>query len=299
MSEHGEHIDVEVLSDLVEGLLPPEREAELAAHLAGCAECRDTQDALAQIRELLGDQPVEPMPADVVARIDGALALAALPPPRPAEAPRPVVPTARDHDAPSGTVSLDAARRRRRRRGPLLLAAAAAVAAVVIGVTVIGGGGDDDRKHSADRSAGAPAAAPSPSASPKPAERPGAGPAQDSPQAPNAAAPHAYSDAGLPEQITRLLGARPTDLHSLPACVSTALGPKAAGALAVDAGTYRGKSAYVVVLAGGDPARVRVYIVDASCASDATTTSGTPERVTIPETPPAAIVLLDTEVARG
>ncbi|MYV98161.1 zf-HC2 domain-containing protein, partial [Streptomyces sp. SID3343] len=96
MSEHGEHIDVDILSDLVEGLLPTEREADLTPHLAGCAECRDTRDALAEIRELLGAQPVEPMPADVVARIDSALALAALPPPRPAEAPRPAVPAARD-----------------------------------------------------------------------------------------------------------------------------------------------------------------------------------------------------------
>ncbi|MYW03082.1 hypothetical protein, partial [Streptomyces sp. SID3343] len=198
-------------------------------------------------------------------------------------------------------VPLDAARARRG-RGPLLLAAAAAVAAVVLGFTVIVGSGDDDRKDSADKSqAGAPAAAPrtpSASASPK-AERPGSGTAENNPTAPDAAAPHVYSDADLPGQVTRLLGERPKDTHPLPRCVSAAVGPDVAGALAVDSGTYGGKSAYVVVLPGSSAARVRVTIVDASCSADASLTSGASEPATGPGVELSGSVLLDTEITRG
>lgn len=311
-----EHIDVEVLSDLVEGLLTPERAAALDAHLAECAECRDTRDALAEVRELLGGQPPEPMPTDVIARIDQALALAALPPPRPAEAhavgiptaelfalptPATPVPPSAPADARPGAgddtvVRLDSARRRRR-RGPLLLAAAA-VAAVALGVTVVVGTGGDDSD-----SAGRPAAArdnsavsapqPGAGASAKAGDRPGAKSEEQAPslEKPSIAAPREYTAAGLPQQIAQLLrrGTVPPT-RELPGCVATAVGPNAARALAVDTGTYAGVPAWVVVLDGSNAGRVKVVIVDSSC---------TRALSEAPSSTFAGSVLLSTEVARG
>ncbi|WP_406284510.1 anti-sigma factor family protein [Embleya sp. NBC_00896] len=311
-----EHIDVEVLSDLVEGLLAPEREAELAAHLAECDECRDTRDSLAEIRELLGDLPVEPMPADVAARIDGALALAALPPPRPAEAPSPT--PARPTDPPRSAehtehtvVSLDAARKRRR-RGPLLLAAAA-VAAVTLGITVIVGS-DGDSRHSggssSDAKANAPAAAPAPSAASRPSgsgEKPNSDTKEQTPKPPSAVDFRVYTDDGLPEQVSRLLSrSTPAPKQSLPACVAAAVGPGADKPLATDTGIYRNTRVWVVVLDGKADTRVRVTIVDASCGAPASTRPSTPRSTGLSASPSAGAsnefagaVLLNTEVARG
>jgi hypothetical protein len=72
---HPAHPDVELLADHAEELLTPEQSAELTAHLASCAECRETYDALSELTALLGEEPSPgPMPDDVAARIDAALA---------------------------------------------------------------------------------------------------------------------------------------------------------------------------------------------------------------------------------
>ncbi|WP_042384633.1 zf-HC2 domain-containing protein [Streptacidiphilus melanogenes] len=69
------HPDVELLAEHAEELLPAEQSAELTAHLASCAECRETYDALVELTSLLGAEPTPgPMPEDVAARIDAALA---------------------------------------------------------------------------------------------------------------------------------------------------------------------------------------------------------------------------------
>lgn len=70
----GPHPEVSELSDWSEGLLPAEREAAVRAHVDGCGLCADVVVSLEEIRGLLGTLPVEPMPADVAARIDAALA---------------------------------------------------------------------------------------------------------------------------------------------------------------------------------------------------------------------------------
>ncbi|WP_042374311.1 anti-sigma factor family protein [Streptacidiphilus neutrinimicus] len=71
------HPDVELLAEHAEELLTDEQSAELTAHLATCAECRETYDALVELSALLGDEPAPgPMPDDVAARIDAALAAA-------------------------------------------------------------------------------------------------------------------------------------------------------------------------------------------------------------------------------
>ncbi|MEY9870831.1 hypothetical protein ABH931_000285 [Streptacidiphilus sp. MAP12-33] len=72
---HPAHPDVELLAEHAEELLPAEQSAGLTAHLDSCAECRETYAALAELTALLGDEPdAGPMPEDVAARIDAALA---------------------------------------------------------------------------------------------------------------------------------------------------------------------------------------------------------------------------------
>ncbi|MGW1667262.1 hypothetical protein ACWCQO_40100, partial [Streptomyces microflavus] len=179
---------------------------------------------------------------------------------------------------------------------PLLLVAAA-VAAVALGVTVVvGTGGDHD-------SSGHPSAANDKSAvsQPQGAAKP-SGTADDQPRAnaeeqapgatkPSIAAPREYTAAGLPQQIAQLLRLSTTQsTRELPGCVATAVGPDAARALAVDTGTYAGTPAWVVVLNGSNAGRVKVVVVDSSCATKLSATSSSDI---------GGAVLLSTEVPRG
>lgn len=70
------HPDVMDISDLAEGiLLPLERAAAVSTHLETCMQCAEVLASLREIRDLLGALPEpEPMPADIAARIDAALA---------------------------------------------------------------------------------------------------------------------------------------------------------------------------------------------------------------------------------
>lgn len=69
------HLDATVLADLAEGLLAPADAAAAEGHLAGCAACRDVHDQLDRVVSLLRDaREAGPMPADVAARLDAALA---------------------------------------------------------------------------------------------------------------------------------------------------------------------------------------------------------------------------------
>ncbi|WP_042415881.1 anti-sigma factor family protein [Streptacidiphilus anmyonensis] len=72
---HPAHPDADLLAEHAEELLTPEQSADLTAHLASCEECRETYDALVELTALLGAEPAPgPMPDDVAARIDAALA---------------------------------------------------------------------------------------------------------------------------------------------------------------------------------------------------------------------------------
>ncbi|MDI2130476.1 hypothetical protein [Yinghuangia seranimata] len=231
------HVDVDVLSDLTEDLLDDARAAEARAHLAACAECRETYEALAEVAALLRGQPDEPMPDDVFARIEAALAEAAAedagpeaplatvtplpsapsvprqqsgPPPRPSVAP--VVPLAHPE-------RLEPVRPHRPRRRAGLLLAAAAVAAMAVGVGVIarnGVGSSNDKTASkpaagADRSAvrteggagaaGVPPAAPQ--ATPKSLAPDGTFAVPPAPTGP-AASPRALERAGVPDRVRAL-----------------------------------------------------------------------------------------------
>ncbi|MFJ9946376.1 hypothetical protein [Kitasatospora sp. NPDC091207] len=71
------HPSVDELADLAEELVEPDAARALRRHLDGCADCRDTAEALAELGTLLGEVPAPAMPADVAARLDAALAAAA------------------------------------------------------------------------------------------------------------------------------------------------------------------------------------------------------------------------------
>ncbi|GAB3175816.1 anti-sigma factor family protein [Streptomyces incanus] len=74
-----EHPDVEEISDLTEGLLPPARDIAVRRHLDECELCADVHASLEEIQGLLGTMPGPPrMPAEVASRIDAALAAEAL-----------------------------------------------------------------------------------------------------------------------------------------------------------------------------------------------------------------------------
>lgn len=227
------HVDVDVLSDLVEGLLSEAETAEAEAHVADCAECRDTRDALAEVRDLLAGQPAEPMPEDVFARIESALAdaaaadrvqhggkpggaerrgeaevpaprpsagpdLGALPPPRPHRAPEALAPVVDLHEV-----------RRRRRLAPGLLGAAAAVAALLlfVGLIASGGlGGSSSDNADSKGAANAPALSQDQASTGKPGNSAGSGPpAAAAPSASSAAALPEYRDATLDSQVAALV----------------------------------------------------------------------------------------------
>ncbi len=71
------HPDVEVISEYLEELLPADSTSAVRAHLDDCPDCRETLDALDELRELLGEPEFPPLPADIALRIDAALAVEA------------------------------------------------------------------------------------------------------------------------------------------------------------------------------------------------------------------------------
>ncbi|MEK2487989.1 zf-HC2 domain-containing protein [Kitasatospora purpeofusca] len=141
----GPHPSVDELADLSEDLLAPAEAGALREHLSGCADCRETVDALGEVRDLLGAAEAPAVPSDVAARIDAALAAAAaapapataptaapvVPAARPASGTPPKAPPARPAAGPSAGTGPGRARRGRRRA--LLLGSAAALLALGLG----------------------------------------------------------------------------------------------------------------------------------------------------------------------
>ncbi|MFD8697317.1 anti-sigma factor family protein [Kitasatospora purpeofusca] len=171
----GPHPSVDELADLSEDLLAPAEAEALREHLAGCADCRETVDALAEVSALLGAAEPPAVPADVAARIDAALAAAAGAPAAATAAASsasstPSVPAARPAPAgppkapPSRPVAGTAAgtgpgRSRRGRRRALLLGSAAALVALGLGGTFLSLSSSGRQDLSATADAGAAPAA--------------------------------------------------------------------------------------------------------------------------------------------
>ncbi|MGW2370852.1 hypothetical protein [Kitasatospora sp. NPDC001683] len=293
------HPSVEELADLAEGLVEPAGAAEaLHRHLDGCAECRGTADALTEVQALLGAVEPEPVPADVAARLDAALAEAALadrsaarsaqrPPERPRQASAttgrtgaPATPV-RAVPAPSAPPPRPAASsgpgrpRLRRRRFAVLLGAAAALAAFGLGGALL-------LDHSGDSGTSAASAA-------------ATGVAQDqSARTPHLSGPGTvYREDRLAAQVQQLLarsgtepglrasepaksGAAPAEgvrpelsgptSPAAPASPTACPAPAPGAPLATDQGSYLGAPVEVLVYPSpGRPGFVDVYLRSPDC----------------------------------
>ncbi|MGW2421309.1 anti-sigma factor family protein [Streptomyces sp. NPDC001709] len=276
------HPDVAEISDLTEGLLPPDRSADVRRHLETCELCADVHASLEEIRGLLGSVPeTEPMPTDVAARIDAALAAEAIlsaaredtaghvsretsaPADRPAGRPQ----------ATTGPGRKKSGRGRRRRTvvlGTVLTAAVLGAGTLVI--QSLTGGGSTTTAHGT----------PSPSisafsgtsvqnqvhdllASKKATQR-----GHDS-QHPRSGI---TGDQNTPQGTESANTLLQTEIP-VPNCVRRAI-PRSDQTLAAKTGTYGGKSAYLVVLPDPDDSkRVTAYVVDAACIGQQSGTAGT------------------------
>ncbi|GLX49860.1 hypothetical protein Shyhy01_28100 [Streptomyces hygroscopicus subsp. hygroscopicus] len=298
------HPDVTEISDLAEGLLPPERGTDVRYHLAACELCADVYASLEEIRGLLGSaQAPEAMPIDVAQRIDAALAAEALlnasgsgsgssedsttDVSRETSAPAAREPAhEREHatsvpaDRPTGRPQAatgpgrkKSGRGRRRRAvalGGVLTAAVLGAGALVL--QSFGGGTSSTTAHGK----------PSPSA--------GAFSgtsvqnqvrdlltAEKSPQRGHGDSQQPRS-GGNSERNTPQSGESANTLLrpqvAVPDCVRLAI-PRGEQALAAKTGTYAGKNAYLVVLPDfQDSARVTAYVIDAACVGQRSASSG-------------------------
>ncbi|MEU7733915.1 zf-HC2 domain-containing protein [Streptomyces griseus] len=303
-----QHPEVSEISDLTEGLLAPSRATDVRQHLAGCDPCSEVRDSLEEIRSLLGALPdPEPMPEDVAARIDAALA-AETRSTAPAEdepvvvsretttaddatsdratsrpAPLSIGAAAPDRPAGRSSAATGPSRRpsRRRRRAAVL---GTAFGAAVIGMSVfflqsVAPSGDSS-KTAADSavSAGENRAHAYGDGTLESQVRDllGSGASQESPgvkKVPPGADTKSSSEAVTPDTETPRSPLRAPAVD-VPPCVQQATG-RTTPALALDKGTYRGTDAYLVVLPHrSDPARVQAYLVASSCVDAAPESPG-------------------------
>jgi hypothetical protein len=267
-----EHLDADALADLDEGLLDRDHMASARAHVAGCPQCRAELAALTGVRErLAATAEVEPMPADVIARLDRALADVATEPASTAVT-RSVIPLRQpQRSAPRGLRWLQAA------AVVVLVLAGGAVAVSALrgsdndsfGTTSGSAAGKADQRAAADGSypvtasgrhwtkesvtAGVPQLL---AGTLSPTLPPSSFSAQDDTSG-SAAAPREL--AGVP--AARLAGG-----PALADCVTELAGGPATP-LAVDLATFDGQPAAVVLLPGiGGPGRVDVWVVPPDCA---------------------------------
>ncbi|MEU1041946.1 hypothetical protein [Streptomyces sp. NPDC005907] len=293
------HPDVSELSDLTEGLLPPARSTDVRQHLDGCPLCADVYASLEEVRGLLGTLPGPArMPADVAERIDAALAAEALLSattvgPDAAGAPAGSDASA-EVDAEGDRVSREtsttpvgnrppgharattgpgrAPRLRRGRRGTLALGTAFAAAALGLGTLLVQSLTDEN-----------------------PGDTPATAPQKHTDEA------HTFVDGKLGNQVADLLAqsgsgtgskkpwgvesgtsgsgsSEPKTLREtgvqVPVCIERAIN-RSDTVLAASEGVYKGTSAYLVVLPHtSDPAQVTVYVVDATCVDQESTSAG-------------------------
>ncbi|MFD5202669.1 anti-sigma factor family protein [Streptomyces sp. NPDC058375] len=307
-ADTAQHPEVSEISDLTEGLLSPSRAAEVRQHLAECDLCAEVQDSLEEIRGLLGTMPApEPMPEDIAARIDAALAAEARPA-GPTED-EPVVvsrettteedamtsrtasgsasvsgsTTAPDRPAGRSSAATGPGRRptRRRKRAVVL---GTAFGAAVIGMSVfflqsVAPSGDAAKSVSDGGVSAADSSAPAYADGTLEAQVHdllGDEASQKSPgvkKVPPEADTKSSSEALTPEaEPSRSPMKAP--VVAVPPCVQKATG-RTTPALALDEGTYRGRDAYLVVLPhASDSSRVQAYVVASSCVDTAPESSG-------------------------
>lgn len=268
-----EHPDLDTLAAYTGGFLD-RRQASVRSHLADCPACRRRAERLADVGRVLAEASPPPMPADVTARIDDALAAeesarkVAMPPPR--------------------------------QRGVLWLSGVAASVAVAVlgGVLGIRAATPDDGGEGAEqpRIAAGDGAARTAEREATPSRRhlmgsPGGSGSARAPGVAEAASAltvsgREYSPNRLPRQVSALLrheaadpGAaartlRPTPARlrplaeptALAACVSRVAGPGSHELLAADLSSYSGKPSAVIVAAAERAPGAHVWVVDPSCS---------------------------------
>ncbi|MDX2819087.1 hypothetical protein PV410_42295 [Streptomyces sp. PA03-5A] len=270
-----EHPEVAEISALTEGILPPERSADVRGHIDGCALCADVHASLDEIRGLLGTLPGPPrMPADIAGRIDAALAAEALLAAggadvsretettepsrvsRETSAPADGRPTGRG-TGPSGPGRPGTRSRRRWGKGILITASVAAVLGLgtVLAQSGWNAGGSSDSQSSSASDAGAKADADMLGVQVHDllTDRTSKGPESK----PQGQSPMVGMDSAAPSCV---LGA--VDRREAP--------------IAFQRGRYEGMDSYLVVMPHeGDPALVDAYVVDASCATAQPPDTGT------------------------
>ncbi|MFF3917885.1 hypothetical protein ACFYZB_31170 [Streptomyces sp. NPDC001852] len=289
------HPDVAEISDLTEGLLPPDRSTDVRRHLDTCELCADVRASLEEIRGLLGSvSGAESMPADVAERIDAALAAEALlsasaPEPLSAQASTETDPRLGDgqghvsretlppSDRPAGRPQAATGpgrkgRERGRRRGRVVLGAVLTAAVLGVGSLVLQSFGD----HSSDTTA---------HGKPTPSVGPFSGTSVESqvkdllttkkyPQQGQQPRSGHQSEQNTPQSTESANTLLQTDV-AVPDCVRATL-HRGDNVLGAKTGTYDGKSAYLVVVPDAtDSARVTVYIVDAACIRQQPGSAGT------------------------
>ncbi|MFG2718660.1 hypothetical protein ACGFW5_10220 [Streptomyces sp. NPDC048416] len=300
-----EHPDVSEISELTEGILSPARTADVRRHLNGCALCADVRDSLEEIRDLLGTLPGPPrMPADVVGRIDAALAAEALlNATEPEDAPRETAQVSREtSDAASDAVSTSASvttastppvgtpptdrpsgharaatgpgRVKKHRRRTAVLTAVLASAAVGAGIFFVQSG----QTHTTPRAEHTATGTPRPDGTVFSAGTlegrvqtllsEGGQSTQKAPSAKIAPSAQNVPNNENPSNSIR-------SAASVPPCVQAGTGRPSQPPVAAEQGTYEGTRVYLVVLPDqANPANVEAYVVDASCENAGPTARG-------------------------
>ncbi|MFC8695991.1 anti-sigma factor [Streptomyces parvus] len=308
-ADTAQHPEVSEISDLTEGLLAPSRAAEVQQHLAACDLCTEVRNSLEEIRGLLGTMPdPEPMPEDVAARIDAALAAEARPTPSTEDEPVVVSrETTTDEGATTGRTTAGSAsampgsttapdrpsgrssaatgpgrRPTRRRRRTVVLGTA--FGAAVIGMSVfflqsVAPSGDATKSATDGGVSAADSSAPAYADGTLEAQVRDLLGDEAGPESPGArkvepeADTKSSSEALTPEaEPSRSPMKAPA--VAVPPCVQKATG-RTTPALALEEGTYRGTDAYLVVLPHtSDSSRVQAYLVASACVDTAPESSG-------------------------
>lgn len=281
-TDAAEHPDVTEISDLTEGLLPPSRATALRRHLDECDLCADVHASLEELRGLLGTLPDPPgMPEDIAARVDAALASEAAEAAESSDASRSTG-TTEPGSAPGNThvsretsaadrppghapaSSTGPGRRTRSRRGRhriAVLGSTVAVAALGVASVVMTTLYDDKGSGTAahDRASASTDTFSEGTLKNRVADLLQAQKASEGSRAPRGLSMESAPDAGTPKVLK-------TPTVTVPLCIRQGIGASGAP-LAAQAGTYRGKDAYLVVLPdpSGDSTRVMAYLVDAQC----------------------------------
>jgi hypothetical protein len=128
MADLARHPDVVDLAEYAEGVLDAARQSEVELHVRECPDCAETVADLAGLPETLAQAPVPPLPTEVAARLDRAIA---------AEA------SARAATPPAASRSTVVPIRPRGRWLKPVLAAAAVIGVIGLAVPVFNGGSDD------------------------------------------------------------------------------------------------------------------------------------------------------------